>query len=277
MYFFVCTVRCNVCICTQTDSVLTPKIICFLFPSYKKHDMIPEQQVGLCSMPRVLLLFLFYFIPPSPRTFRAAHFLPFARFQSVIPRSRCLSHSQPPPTQPLAVMLMHSQSACPLSRRALHVHQAVQRPCMQMSSNCSGVQTPSNLLPGGGGGGGGGYGKVREATEGRGTRDQANHGGPFEKFPLSPVGEPLSAQVLCRAQRNISVLELCAGIIKSETPDGSFMFASSSSSSSLLTARHFTARHFSFLPSLLSALQKKVYYGNCWGVFFSRTPKFAKE
>lgn len=33
-----------------------------------------------------------------------------------------------PSSFPLALMLMHSQSGCPLSRRALHVHQAVQRP-----------------------------------------------------------------------------------------------------------------------------------------------------
>lgn len=33
-----------------------------------------------------------------------------------------------PSSLPLALMLMHSQSGCPLSRRALHVHQAVQRP-----------------------------------------------------------------------------------------------------------------------------------------------------
>lgn len=55
-----------------------------------------------------------------------------------LPPSR--PHIKPPshpPAHPLALMLMHSQSGCPLGRRALHVHQAVRRPCMQMNSNCS--------------------------------------------------------------------------------------------------------------------------------------------
>lgn len=50
------------------------------------------------------------------------------------------------PCLPLALMLMHSQSGCPLSSRALHVHQARPKACMQISSNCSAVQTPWNLL-----------------------------------------------------------------------------------------------------------------------------------
>lgn len=50
------------------------------------------------------------------------------------------------PCLPLALMLMHSQSGCPLSSRALHVHQARPKACMQIRSNCSAVQTPWNLL-----------------------------------------------------------------------------------------------------------------------------------
>lgn len=138
--------------------ILIQKIIRFPFPSYKQHTMIPEQQVGLCRLPS--------FISPPHRLGLSGLpiFFPLLAFsQSFLALAVYLtvtgslnpptSMSTPPPlyspTHPLAVMLMHSQSACPLRRRALHVHQAVQRPCMQMSSNCSGVQTPSNLLPGG--------------------------------------------------------------------------------------------------------------------------------
>lgn len=102
---------------------------------------------------------------------------------------------------------------------------------------------------------------MREATEGRGAKDRANQGGL----------QILSVTCGWSCSRSKSVENLCGGtffasIIKSETANRSFMFASSSSSSSLLTARHFTSRQFSFFPSHLSALQKKVYYCIRWGV-----------
>lgn len=53
-----------------------------------------------------------------------------------------------PSSSPLALMLMHSQSGCPLSKMCTTRSSGRPKACMQMSSNCGAVQTPWNLLRG---------------------------------------------------------------------------------------------------------------------------------
>lgn len=97
-------------------------------PSYRQYSMNPDRQGSQGSA--VSLLWAL----GSQFSFHHA----LTHFQSFL-HSQYLSHdlslyplSLPPCIRPssfpLPLMLMHSQSGCPLSRRALHVHQAVQRP-----------------------------------------------------------------------------------------------------------------------------------------------------
>lgn len=76
---------------------------CFFFPalSFRQSIFFPSHS---CTRSVILALYLSLTLPPP--------LPPYIR----------------PSSFPLAPMLMHFQSGCPLSGRALHVHQAVQSP-----------------------------------------------------------------------------------------------------------------------------------------------------
>lgn len=121
---------------------------------------------------------------------------------------------------------------------------------------------------------------VREGKSARGHRGKRCERSSQSRRPADSVRhlwvELLSIEVCGKSLRR----NFFASIIKSETANRSFMFASSfssSSSSSLLTARHFTSRQFSLFPSHLSALQKKVYYCIRWGVSPQPTKKGGRK
>lgn len=179
--------------------------------------------------------------------------------------SQSLAHSTLPHPLPPSHPTPHSPAGCDVN--ALPISLSIKQTCATRSSGrpealhanelklqrrANSFKSPSRRRRRGRGG-------VRWGETVREGKRRRSHGGKRYEGKVDSIRdlwvELLSASPsLCHAQPNTSVpesaAELFAGIIKSETPNLSFMFASSSSSSSLLTARHFTSRQFSFsLPS----------------------------
>lgn len=98
-------------------------------PSFRQYSMNPERQHSRGSelqSPCFGLSAVNFLSITHSHTF--SHSCTHSIYLTVFPPVLPLSPYIRPSSIPLALMLMHSQSGCPLSWRALHVHQDVQRP-----------------------------------------------------------------------------------------------------------------------------------------------------